>query len=58
MKRVTFLAGAIVLAIGIVPTALLTQQPPAPPQPFAVGNPLGLPVTPVANGSFEPISSS
>ena len=40
------------------------QQPPAqqapPPQtrPYSVGNPLGLPVTPAADGRFAPISSN
>jgi hypothetical protein len=57
MKGVTLVAGAVALAIGITPYASLAQQPPAS-QPFAVGNPLGLPVLPAANGSFDPISSN
>lgn len=32
------------------------QAPPAPSQPYPVGNPLGLPITPAADGSFKPIS--
>src|SRR5258705_11159008 len=36
---------------------VLAQQPQSPP-PFVVGNPLGLPVTPTADRSFEPISSN
>jgi hypothetical protein len=55
MRRVTSLAGAALLAVGIVPGASLAQQPSGPP-PYVVGNPLGLPVTPAPNGSFEPIS--
>ena len=55
MTRVTFL-GAAALALGIMPQALIAQQPQAS-QPFVVGNPLGLPVIPSANGTFEPISS-
>ncbi len=60
MKRVTLLARATALAIGTIPAVLLAQQPAPPPapQPFAVGNPLGLPVTPTTNASFEPISSN
>ncbi|MEO8335990.1 MAG: gluconolaconase [bacterium] len=54
MNRVTLrhIAAAFVVA---VPCALVAQQSPAPP-PFSVGNPLGLPVSPAANGAFEPIS--
>ncbi|HEV7389249.1 MAG TPA: hypothetical protein VGN73_11620 [Gemmatimonadaceae bacterium] len=58
MKGVTILARALALATGIVPVALLAQQTPATPQPFAVGNPLGLPITPATNGAFEPMSSN
>ena len=54
------LGGAIVLA-----ASLHAQQPtpPAPgapaqqqPQPYMLGNPLGLPMNPAPNGSFNPIS--
>ena len=55
MKRVIVLAGATVLAIATTSVAPHAQQP-STPQPFAVGNPLGLPVTPATSGSFEPIS--
>ncbi len=58
MKRVLLLGGAIALSIGTVSAALLAQQQPQPPQPFTVGNPLGLPVTPAPNGSFEAISTN
>lgn len=34
---------------------LAAQQTPAP-QPFFVGNPLGLPINPAANGAFAPMS--
>jgi hypothetical protein len=37
---------------------LLAQQPPPGPQPYFVGNRLGLPVNPAADGAFEPISSN
>ena len=57
MKRVTFLASAAALVIGVVAGALLAQQAQAP-QPFFVGNRLGLPVNPAPDGAFEPISSN
>src|SRR5262245_21219647 len=45
------------LALTITVTA---QQPatPATPQPYVVGNALGLPMTPSADGAFNPISSN
>jgi hypothetical protein len=55
MTRITSLAGVSMLVIGISPGTSLAQQPPAS-SPFVVGNPLGLPVTPAASGTFEPIS--
>jgi hypothetical protein len=36
---------------------VLGQQPQRP-RPYSVGNPLGLPVNPTADGAFEPISSN
>ena len=57
MKRTTWLAGAGTLAIGMAAGALLAQQPPPQaPQPFFVGNRLGLPINPAADGSFEAMS--
>ena len=57
MKRTTWLAGAGTLVIGMAAGALLAQQPPPPaPQPFFVGNRLGLPINPAADGSFEAMS--
>jgi hypothetical protein len=46
--------GAALLA-----TSLHAQQPAAPtaqPQPYMLGNPLGLPINPAPNGQFNPIS--
>jgi hypothetical protein len=57
MTRVTFLATAAGLVIGVVAGASVAQQAQQP-QPYAVGNRLGLPVTPAADGAFEPISSN
>jgi sugar lactone lactonase YvrE len=64
MKRVTLLAGAATLMIGIAAGAILAQQPPPQPQqqqgpqPFFVGNRLGLPINPAADGTFQPMSSN
>jgi hypothetical protein len=62
MKRISFFTGAIapVSVLACLAVALGAQQPqPAPAtQPFGVGNPLGLPVTPTANRTFEPMSSN
>ena len=58
MKRNSWLAGAGILAIGMTAGALLAQQPPQGPQPFFVGNRLGLPINPAADGSFEAMSSN
>lgn len=55
MKQITVLATAALL-VGVVARTLPAQQAPATPQPFSVGNRLGLPVTPAADGAFEPIS--
>lgn len=51
MKRLTL------LAIAVVAAPLAAQQAPAP-QPFFVGNRLGLPISPAADGAFEAISSN
>ena len=58
MTRTTLLASGATLAIGIAAGALLAQQQPQGPQPFFVGNRLGLPINPAADGAFEAISSN
>jgi hypothetical protein len=55
MRRTTILTMAASIA-AIAPSALCAQQPAAQPQPYTVGNPLGLPVTPAPDGKFEAIS--
>ncbi len=54
------LSGAAGLAILLCTGSTMAQppQPPAGPQPYSVGQPLGLPVTPAPDGKFEPISSN
>ena len=54
MKRFILLPTAL---IGVVAAPLLAQQTPAS-QPFFVGNRLGLPINPAADGTFEAISSN
>jgi hypothetical protein len=60
MKRLVFAAGALTLAVGFGVGGVLAQQPAAPaaPQPFFVGNPLGLPINPAADGAFNPVSAN
>ena len=59
MHRHLAAAGAATLVIGAAAGALLAQQPaPAPtPQPYVVGNPVGLPVNPAADGTFNPATT-
>jgi hypothetical protein len=57
MKR-TIVIGTATLVIGIAAGALLAQPPQPAPQPFFVGNRLGLPMAPAADGSFEATSSN
>jgi hypothetical protein len=54
-KRMGFAGGAI-LAIGIATGVLVAQQQQPAPQPYFVGNRLGLPINPAPGGGFEPIS--
>ena len=57
MKRLTSLASAAALVTGVVAGAVLARQT-QPPQPFFVGNRLGLPVNPAPDAAFEAISSN
>ena len=56
MTRQMLTAAAASLAVGIAAGALMAQQQGA--QPFFVGNRLGLPINPAADGSFEAMSSN
>ncbi|HEU4743440.1 MAG TPA: gluconolaconase [Meiothermus sp.] len=56
MKGINVKVGAAVLLVGMASGFLLAQQ--QGPQPFFVGNPLGLPINPAADGTFAPISSN
>jgi hypothetical protein len=55
MKRAAVLASTVMLVIGAVARPVLAQEGT---RPFVVGNRLGLPVTPAADGAFEAISSN
>ena len=64
MKRLTIATLALAMSVA----ALQAQQAPAPaqgpggppqgPQPFSVGNPLGMPINPAPNATFTPMSSN
>jgi len=56
MTRATLYSGTALLLVGIAAGALLAQQQPQAPQPFFVGNRLGLPVNPASDGAFEATS--
>jgi hypothetical protein len=56
MHAVPFLGAASAVLMGVA-GPLVAQQTPAP-QPFVVGNRLGLPITPAADGAFDPVSSN
>jgi hypothetical protein len=57
MKRIDYVT-ALIAAVAFVGTGPLAAQQPQGPQPYSVGNRVGLPVTPAANGVFEPVSSN
>ena len=69
MNKLSLLTGAALTAIGAAAGALLStsalratadeaQQAPQGPQPYFVGNAVGLPVNPAADGKFDPASSN
>src|SRR6188508_1350901 len=58
MKRFILAFCTIALAITIGAGVVIAQQQPALPQPFSVGNRLGLPITPAADGAFNAMSSN
>ncbi len=60
MNLLTRSIGAAALAMAFGAGVATAQQPPQPPgpQPFSVGNRLGLPITPAADGAFNPMSSN
>jgi len=59
-RRVPMIAGAITLMALLSAGSSAAQQPAAPagPQPFTVGNRLGMPIAPAPDGAFTPMSSN
>jgi hypothetical protein len=59
-RRLVFAAGALTLLASVAAGSLAAQQPAAPagPQPFTVGNRLGMPINPAPDGKFDPMSSN
>jgi hypothetical protein len=60
MKRIGLMT-SLTLAVALMTSAaLVAQGPPQPqgPQPFSVGNRLGLPINPAPDGAFNPMSSN
>ena len=56
MKRISFLPAATALLLGVfVASPAFAQEEPSS---YPVGNPLGVPATPSADGSYEPMSSN
>jgi hypothetical protein len=62
MKRSALLmTGTAALLIGMAAGVLMAQapaQPPAGPQPYSVGNRLGMPINPAPDGKFDPMSKN
>ena len=60
MKILTPAFRAIAVALVIGTGVVIAQQPaaPQPPPPFSVGNRLGLPINPAADGTFNPMSTN
>jgi hypothetical protein len=58
MKTSTVAAAVSAAAFAFTAALAIAQQPPQGPQPFSVGNRLGLPITPAADGKFTPMSSN
>jgi hypothetical protein len=55
MSMIVAATGAVALAVG---AAAQAPQGPGKPEPFSVGNPLGLPIAPAADGTFNPMSKN
>jgi len=61
MKRTaSLMTSATALLMALAVSVLAAQQAPAPagPQPYFVGNRLGLPINPAPDGAFNPMSSN
>jgi len=54
-RRTSMTGAALVMATAALAVA---QQPTQKPEPFSVGNPLGMPIAPAADGAFNPMSKN
>jgi sugar lactone lactonase YvrE len=60
-RSALMMTGAATLLIGMAAGGLMAQapaQPPTGPQPYSVGNALGMPITPAPDGKFDPMSKN
>jgi len=59
-RRLPLFAGALALMAHFSAGSSAAQQPAAPagPQPFSVGNRLGMPINPAPDGKFDPMSNN
>jgi hypothetical protein len=59
-KPVLSMSGALALLMAATAASLAAQQPAAPaaPQPYFVGNRLGLPINPTPDGAFKPTTAN
>jgi len=58
-RQALLLTSATALLIGVAAGSLAQQAPaPAGPQPYFVGNRLGLPINPAPDGAFTPMSNN
>lgn len=57
-RRALLMTGAVALVSGISGGFLAAQQQPPAPQPYFVGNRLGLPINPAPDGTFAPMSGN
>src|SRR3712207_4701768 len=59
MKRLSSALVAASALAAVASVAMVFAQPPASkPQPYFVGNPLGMPISPAPDGSFSPMSDN
>ena len=56
--RLALTTGAVTLFACVAAATAFAQQPAAGPQPYTVGNRLGLPIAPAADGAFTPMSNN
>jgi hypothetical protein len=59
-RAFTMMRTRLLTTIGLLIATGVSAQPPAPagPQPYVVGSPVGLPVTPTPGTTFAPVSSN